>query len=103
MPILKEELTEFMQEYNAYNVRKQKDRLCPPGIPEDNFRFPERLGEGLDGYIVSHDCSISVTDSRENSKNLAWNVRKKYCLSFQNTLNFSRFKNLPLKYQNAYS
>jgi hypothetical protein len=30
-------------------------------------------------------------------------VRKKYCLSFQNTLNFSRFKNLPLKYQNAYS
>ena len=31
-------------EYNAYNVRKQKDRLCPPGVPEDNFHFPERQG-----------------------------------------------------------
>lgn len=37
MPILQKELTEFMQEYNAYGIRKQKDRLCPPGVPEDNF------------------------------------------------------------------
>ena len=44
MPTLKRELAEFMQEYNAHNICKQKDRLCPPGNPEDDYRFPERLG-----------------------------------------------------------
>jgi hypothetical protein len=44
MPILQKELSELMQECNAYKIRKQKDRLCPPGIPEDNFLFPERQG-----------------------------------------------------------
>jgi hypothetical protein len=38
-------------------------------------------------WVVIH--SISVTVSHENTKNLAWIVRKKYCLSFQNT--FQRF------------
>lgn len=44
MPILQRQLAEFMHEYNAYSVRKQKDRVCPPGVPEDNFHFPERQG-----------------------------------------------------------
>ena len=26
-------------------IRKQKDRLCPPGSREDNFLFPERQGK----------------------------------------------------------
>ena len=44
---LEEELAQFMQEYNAYSVCKQKDGSCPAGIPEDNFRFTERLGKLL--------------------------------------------------------
>ena len=43
--MFQKELTEFMQEYNAYNIRKQKDRLCPPGVPEDSFLFPKRKGD----------------------------------------------------------
>ena len=40
----------------------------------------------LMGYIVSRDCSISVTVSRENTKNVTVKrEEKKYCLSFQNT------------------
>jgi hypothetical protein len=36
------------------------------------------------GYIVSRDCSISVTVSCENTKNFSVKCEgKKYCLSFQ--------------------
>ena len=51
MPILQRQIAEFMQEYNAYSVRKQKDRLCPPGVPEDNFHFPERQGNNKSKFI----------------------------------------------------
>ena len=43
-----------MQEYNAYSVRKQKDRLCPPGIPEDNFCFPEHLDRLLIPLLITN-------------------------------------------------
>ena len=54
MPVLKKELAQFMQEYNAYSALKQKYRLCPPGIPEDNFRFPERLGRLLLPLLITN-------------------------------------------------
>ena len=59
------------------------------------------------GYIVSRDCSISVTVSREITKNVAvkreeknvYRFRKK-CLSFQNT--FQQIQRFTFKIPNFY-
>ena len=53
------------------------------------------------GYIVSRDCSISVTVSRENTKNRTVKGEGKISVYRFRTL-FSRFKDLPLKYQKFY-
>ena len=50
--MLQRELNELMQECNIYKIRKRKDRLCPPGIPEDNFLFPERQGREIDKSLM---------------------------------------------------
>ena len=50
------------------------------------------------GYIVSRDCSISVTVSRENTLKTNFTVKcEKNTIYHFRTL-FSRFKDLPLKY-----
>ena len=53
MPFLEKELKELMNEHNAYSIRKQKDRLCPPGVPEDNFLFPDRKGKEIELCIFA--------------------------------------------------
>jgi hypothetical protein len=55
----------------------------------------------LTGYIVSRDCSISVTISCENTKNFTVKREEKNTVYRLRTL-FSRFKDLQLKYQNVY-
>jgi uncharacterized membrane-anchored protein len=50
----------------------------------------------LMGYIVSRDCSISVTVSRENTKNVTVKREEKNTVYRFRTL-FSRFQDLPLR------
>ena len=44
MPLIRKELTEFVEEHNSHRIRKQRDRLTPQGIPEDLYQFPENYG-----------------------------------------------------------
>jgi hypothetical protein len=72
-------------------------------------KFDKVLKEGVDGvYRESSSLNFGYRQSWKPTKNLAWIVREKYCLSFQNT--FQRFTVkipkcyllLPLKYQHFY-
>jgi hypothetical protein len=67
--------------------------------PRASRRIPRIAGSGNEivmGYIVSRDCSISVTVSCENT--VVWGKNTLYRFR---TL-FGRFKDLPLKYQKFY-
>ena len=59
MPFLEKELKELMNEHNVYSIRKQKDRLCPPGVPEDNFLFPTEKVKKLN--YASSPCRNYIT------------------------------------------
>ena len=44
MPLLRQELTGFVEEHNAHRIRKQHGKKTPQGIPEDLYSFPELKG-----------------------------------------------------------
>lgn len=45
LPILKQELTEYVQYWNSHLMRKNKSISFPSGVPNKMYEFPELYGE----------------------------------------------------------
>ena len=44
IPLLKKSLDEFFHYWNTHTIRKNYGALCPSGVPDDIYSFPELIG-----------------------------------------------------------
>lgn len=54
MPIIREELTAFVQTHNAHPIRAQRNRSQHvPGVPNDLYRAGEQYGFAVSEQVLS--------------------------------------------------